>query len=197
MITTLFFDFAGVIATTKLFPKLAEIISYKTDISLEEIEKALYTDAERFVCGTQSTEDFWEEYLQPLGIEYAMFESEMQSWYTLRTDLLDYIDELKERGYVIHVLSDNFDVCTEVMRKDIEFTKHFEKLYFSNEVHLSKSGVEFFEYTLNDADVTAEESLFFDDKEKNVVMSRKIGLDGLVFTDTDSFKIQLEKLLSK
>ena len=197
MITTLFFDFAGVIATTKLFPKLAEIISQKTDISLEEIEKALYTDAERFVCGTQSTQDFWKEYLEPLGIEYNLFKFEMQNWYTLRTDLLDYIDEMKERGYVVHVLSDNFEVCTEIMRKDFEFTKHFEKLYFSNEVHLSKSGTDFFEHVLNDANVSAKESLFFDDKEKNVVMAQKIGLNGLTFIDTESFKIDLEKLLDK
>src|SRR5690606_32759911 len=72
-ITTLFFDFAGVIATSKLFPKLAEIIATKTNISVDEIERALYTDAERFVCGTQSTEGFWEEYLKPLGIEFHMF----------------------------------------------------------------------------------------------------------------------------
>src|SRR5690606_30137475 len=127
------------------------------NISVDEIERALYTDAERFVCGTQSTEGFWEEYLKPLGIEFHMFKYEMENWYTLRYDLLDYVDELKGRGYTIHVLSDNFDVCTEVMRKDTKITKHFEKLYFSNEVHLSKSGTEFFKHVLKDAAVTAGE----------------------------------------
>ena len=197
MITTLFFDFAGVVATTKLFPKLAEIISRKTNVPAEKIERALYADAECFVCGDQNTEDFWKEHLEPLGIELSMFESEMQTWYTLRTDLLTYIDQLRKRGFVAHILSDNFDVCTKVMRNDNLFTSHFENLYFSNEIHLSKSGTDFFIHALKDANVTAEESLFIDDKEKNVAMAEKIGLRGLVFNDTESFKVDLESILKQ
>ncbi len=79
MITTIFFDFAGVIATTKLFPKLAEIMARNSSVSQDEIEKALYTNAERFVRGEQSTESFWTEFLKPLSIPLELFEEEMKT----------------------------------------------------------------------------------------------------------------------
>ncbi len=80
------------------------------------------------------------------------------------------------------------------MRVDTEFTKHFQKLYFSNELHLSKSGTELFSYTLKDAGVTAGESLFIDDKQKNVNMAEQIGLKGLLFTATETLIEDLSKL---
>lgn len=195
MITTLFFDFAGVITTSKLFPKVAEMIAASHNISQEEIQKALYTDPEKLACGVQSKEEFWELYLQPLGVSFDSFESSMQQWYTLRYDLLEYIDSLKIRGYKIHVLSDNFDVCTKEMRQDEEFTKHFDNFYFSNEVHISKSGTEFFEYALKDAGVSASESIFIDDKQENVERAERIQLKGVLFQDLESFQIELNRIL--
>lgn len=194
MIKTIIFDFAGVIATKKCFPAIADKLSEKLGIDKDLILEQLYDNEEEYVLGNESLQDFWEKSIKKIDISYPDFETIFSSWYELNNDVIDLIKELK-KDYQMIILSDNFDVATPIMRKDENFNYLFEEMIFSNEVHLTKKYKEIFEYTLEKIDKKPSECLFIDDKKKNLLPAKEIGINTILFTDFKKFKKDLNYLL--
>lgn len=63
----------------------------------------------------------------------------------------------------------------EVMGYDV-FETLFDKVYFSNEIHLRKPDEESFEFVVEDAGVEKEATMFIDDTEKNILGAERVGL---------------------
>ncbi len=63
----------------------------------------------------------------------------------------------------------------EVMGYDV-FETLFDKVYFSNEIHLRKPDEESFEFVVEDAGVEKEATMFIDDTEKNILEAERVGL---------------------
>lgn len=67
------------------------------------------------------------------------------------------------------------DMFFEAMGYDI-FEILFDKVYFSNEIHLRKPDKESFEFVVKDAGVDKETTMFIDDTAKNILGAEKVGL---------------------
>lgn len=194
MITTLIFDFAGVVTTEKCFPAIAQKISEKCRVDKETVEKRLYADEIKYCLGKETTEVFWKRTMKGLPVPLKEFTSIFASWYELNKEVAAIIKKLKEKYHVI-LLSDNFDAMSGALRKDKRLTELFERMYFSNELHLSKHDEHIFKKVLEKENKKPDECLFIDDKQANVVLAKKVGMEGIVFTDTVSFKRELRELL--
>lgn len=194
MITTLIFDFAGVVTTEKCFPAIAQKISEKCGVDKETVEKRLYADEIKYCLGKETTEAFWKRTMKGLPVPLKEFNSIFASWYKLNKDLVMLIKKLKEKYHVI-LLSDNFDALSGALRKDKRLTGLFERMYFSNELHLSKHDEKIFKKVLEQENKKANECLFIDDKQANVVLAKKVGMNGILFADMISFKRELEQVL--
>ena len=67
------------------------------------------------------------------------------------------------------------DMFFEAMGYDI-FEILFDKVYFSNEIHLRKPDKESFEFVVKDAGVDKGTTMFIDDTAKNILGAEKVGL---------------------
>jgi FMN phosphatase YigB (HAD superfamily) len=192
MITTIIFDFAGVISNERLFTIMADSLSGKFGIDRDEMERRLRIDESAYAVGKQSTEDFWKQTCDGLPISLEDFRTAFNSW-TWNEDTASLIEKLKTR-YKIVLMSDNFEALSETLRKNERFLKYFDKMYFSNEMGRSKGEVASFQYVLSDLGIGAGDAVFTDDQAKNLVNPESLGIAALLFTTALALEGDLAKL---
>lgn len=107
------------------------------------------------------------------------------------------IQDLKNIGYKIYYLSNwsawNHDLLLQAGKFD--FLKLMDGGVFSYDVGCRKPDPEIYEVLLKKYNINPKESIFFDDKEKNIKTANKLGINGVVFYDHDPFIVY--KALSK
>ena len=107
--------------------------------------------------------------------------------------MLNLIAKLKEK-YRIIMLSDNFDILSEKIKKDTRITSLFEKIFLSNEINQIKTHPDSFGYVIESIKELPENCVFTDDKEKNLVHAAKLGLKTIHFRNVPNFVSELSRL---
>lgn len=90
-------------------------------------------------------------------------------------EMLDVIDRLRSRGYRVVMGSNTIEDHTSVMR-EIGVTRHFDRLYLSDHMHLSKPDRAFFEYILEKEGIPAGETFFTDDRDDYIRGAESAGI---------------------
>ena len=68
----------------------------------------------------------------------------------------------------------------------------FDEVYASNLMGISKPDPDFYWHILNKEGIKPENTVFVDDTEENIISAQKIGIDSILFTDSDSLKRQIK-----
>jgi putative hydrolase of the HAD superfamily len=63
----------------------------------------------------------------------------------------------------------------------------FRTVYFSNEIGLKKPDAEIFHFVLGREKQRPENCLFVDDREENIRVAAELGINALLYQDTDRF----------
>jgi len=70
----------------------------------------------------------------------------------------------------------------------------FDEVYTSTLMGISKPDPNFYWHILNKEGIKPENAVFVDDTEENIISAQKIGINSILFTDSDSLKQQIKKL---
>lgn len=70
----------------------------------------------------------------------------------------------------------------------------FDEVYASNLMGLSKPDPDFYRYILKKEEIKPKNTVFVDDSEENILSAQKIGINSILFTDSDSLKEQIKTL---
>lgn len=99
-------------------------------------------------------------------------------------EMVDLVKDIKAVGGKVFILS-NISIRFSENYKHIpalkDFFSLFDGLVFSGPLHITKPNAQIFNYLLNKYGLTAEETLFIDDLEKNVNGAKDVGISGYVF----------------
>lgn len=193
MIKTIIFDFGGVVSIGRFFPVVAENLSRKFGISKDIIQQNLYLHETEYMLGNHSTTTFWENVCKDIDIPYKEFAEIFGSSYEPNLEVIEYIDDIKQR-YQIILHSDNFEALAQTVKNDVRLEGLFERMYFSNEIHLLKNDEASFRHVLNDINRAPEECAFIDDKEKNLIVPKSIHINTILFKDVEQLKKELAQL---
>lgn len=68
----------------------------------------------------------------------------------------------------------------------------FDEVYASNLMGISKPDPDFYRYILRKEEIKPENIIFIDDTEENIISAQKIGINSILFTDSDSLKQQIK-----
>ena len=192
MIKTLIFDFAGVITTTALFPRVAEVFGNKVEMGKEAFYKILKSKEKEYLLGNSTTEDFWKAVCQDTDISYDEFIKEI-SWYKINDEVLNLLRRLKDK-YELVLLSDNYDALFQAMSNDKRLQGIFDYSFYSHQLHMVKMYDEekIFNFVLKTIKADPENCIFIDDKEINLTPASRLGMHTILFKDI----IQLKKELA-
>jgi len=99
---------------------------------------------------------------------------------------------LKKKGYSLYGLSNWGTETFAMIRHEFDFLNLFDEIILSGEVKLIKPEPEIFELFLQKIGKTADQCLFIDDSEPNIVTARKLGFDTVHFESPEHLKNELE-----
>lgn len=110
----------------------------------------------------------------------------------------EFVKSFKDRGYKTFVLSNYSDELWTMHEKDtFTFLPYLDGKIVSGFVHLIKPDEAIYKLLLETYDLKAEECVFFDDREENIIAAKKIGINGIVFNGKDEAMMEFEQLLGE
>ncbi|MDD6742614.1 HAD family phosphatase [Roseburia sp. MUC/MUC-530-WT-4D] len=103
---------------------------------------------------------------------------------------------LKKQGYGIYLLSNYPESLFVKHTKDADFMKDIDGAVVSYMIHKTKPDREIYEYLLEQYQLKAEESLFFDDRKENVEGAIACGIDSRQVFSQESLLEYMDAILN-
>ena len=106
---------------------------------------------------------------------------------------IPWVKDLKAQGYRVYYLSNFAKTAREDCTDALGFLEYMDGGVFSYEVNLIKPDAAIYKCLLERYELKAEECIFFDDVEKNILAARAVGIHGVVFESKEQAMEELEK----
>lgn len=123
--------------------------------------------------------DLWKSYFDKWNLKLTE-EEFLKYWFSgesLVPELLNYANELKQKGIKIFILSNNFRERTTYYRENFpQLFAEFDGVYFSWETGFVKSQPEAYLNLLRKNGLEPGECVFFDDSDKNIELAKSLGI---------------------
>lgn len=164
--TTVFFDWGGVIANDPGDEFLGDLIK-SVGASDTQVQEIFETYMKRFMRGQISEAEYWQELRSKYGLViHDSISDEFKKWRGLvaNEDILALAKELKADGLNIAILSNVIEPTYNVIEQ-AGYYDLFDEVIASFKVGYVKPEKEIYEIALKRFNVTAEESIFIDDKQ--------------------------------
>ncbi|MEO8772949.1 MAG: HAD family phosphatase [Gelidibacter sp.] len=180
MIKNLIFDFGDVFINLDKKGAMQNALNlFEMDTLSDEIHaiNALYEQ------GLISTDEFLEFYLD--NFPKLNRDSILEAWNCILKDFpnhrLDYLRQLAaDKKYKLILLSNTNELHINWIKENVdfyeEFKANFDAFYLSHEIQLRKPNTNIYEFVLNENNIKAEESLFIDDTEENIITASNLGI---------------------
>jgi putative hydrolase of the HAD superfamily len=150
-----------------------------------------------FQEGKISEEEFWKGVRRRTGAQRQMPESlwlaAFEKSYAEKKDVFAVAVELYERGYRTGILSNTEKPARPLM--DRESYRIFDPIVLSWEAGSAKPQRLIFEILIETLALEPSEIVLVDDVAANITVARELGLLGLLFTDAQTLRNDLELLL--
>lgn len=208
------FDFGGVlIEKTFVLKNLFELLEHDLQIKIPKIDEAPYIRKlkRRLSSGIISSDEFLEKVLEnyyypfqiksralpPKKVNIAYY---VELWFNLYTKvtnlslkMAEIIERLHKAGYIVSLMSNTHDIHAK-SNELRGFYEMFDYVFLSNEIGLIKPDIEKYKYVLNKLDTKPKKCVFIDDKIRNLIPARELGIIVLRFESFEKFKKQLSDL---
>ncbi len=106
---------------------------------------------------------------------------------------IPWIEELREHEYRVYYLSNYSEHLMNVRPDILDFLPHMDGGVFSCYVHLIKPDPEIYKTLMQKYDLKAEECVFIDDREENVVAARELGMQAIQFENYEHARQEFEQ----
>lgn len=202
MIKNLIFDFGGV---------LIPISEHKTKLAFQELGASdeLRNNMEifhQYEKGEISTTEF-EKGLQAFLFRKVFLKDIGVAWNALidtplPENSVELLQKLKKK-YRLFLLSNTNELHINAIKKEAglfkykQFTRQFEKIYYSFEVGMRKPDREIFDLVLEENDLKVEETFYIEDSNSHIQTAGEIGLKYWEFDPASDDINDLDKVLSK
>lgn len=101
---------------------------------------------------------------------------------------LEYIKTLKEKGYRLYLLTNITENSYNYISSSINIREIFDGGIYAYNEYSVKQNQDTYNLLIDKFGLNKEETIFFDDKEKNVNMANKIGIKSFLFTSIEDIK---------
>lgn len=125
----------------------------------------------------------------------AKINEELYELVSINHDVAEYITQLKS-DYKIGLCSNSGSNFLHSILISHELTHLFDAVIVSSECGVTKPDERIYKYALEKLSVQAPETLFIDDNPNNVKGAERAGIHGLLFTDIQNLKQQVDSMVT-
>ena len=101
--------------------------------------------------------------------------------------------DLRARDYMLCALTNWGAEKYVLLRERFDFLNWFEETVVSGEVGVLKPDPAIYQILLERIQCEAEQCVFIDDREANVVAASQLGFDGILFTSAENLEMELKE----
>lgn len=206
MIKNIAFDFGGVIVDLDREQAVQAFIRLGLKDADRILDKYHQTGIFQELEEGKLSEEAYREKLSALCGRTLTREEVRQAWmgFVRGMDLhkLDYIEQLRQRGYRTYLLSNTNPYLMDYWARTPRFTPsgksidmYFDKLYLSFEMRCMKPNAEIFRLMLKDAQIYPEETLFVDDSTTNIEAGKAFGMHTFQPENASDWRRQVDAVL--
>ena len=167
-------------------------------LSPKDFDELVYNSewGSQALLGHITGEQMWEKIGNKLGLSSTeRVECEEEYWAGIwDTEFLDYCHALKSR-YKLDILSDAESTAREKAKAWINESL-FDVIVFSSEVGACKPDLKIFQRALEQLGVPPSETLFIDDREKNVTGANALGIHTIHYRNRTQVLAALDAYVS-
>ncbi len=193
-IKAVIFDLNGVFLLSK---NLSERLAEKSDKSLEEILGVMKPILKEVRNTVRKGEEVWTPLLNLVGMRLDEFFEFYFSGESINDQMCNYARSLRDGGFKVFTLSNNFKERTEYYRKYFpELFEVVDKSYFSWETGFVKPDPMAFQNLLIENDLKGEECIYVDDSEDNLEASKEFGIKGIKYESGEQVIEEMAKILN-
>jgi len=173
-------------------------VAKKLNAPYEKVREIFFSDANDRVDLGEITKDQFNEYLldtlQISREKKYLLEEFLNEEFYIDKDLLIEITGLR-REYKMGLLSNFSDDLRPKIDNEWGIGSAFDEIIISSEVGVIKPDPAIFNLMLDRLGVKAEESVFIDDRIKNIDGAKEMGFHTIFFTDKDQALEELARIL--
>lgn len=192
-INTIIFDLGDVLMPLnkkRMYDKFKELgVHAIEELFLSKGFQELYTELEKNLGADKFRARLRELFHLGDGISNEQIN---EAWSAMLDDIpqkrLDYLRELKKRGYKLLLLSNSNEIHYDNIQSrygDV-FAELFDTQYYSHKLELAKPDVEVFKHVIREQGQDAGEFFFLDDKQDNIEGAKKAGIRAMQHTVYES-----------
>jgi putative hydrolase of the HAD superfamily len=191
IIRSVVFDFGNVIC----FPPPGERVARaaaECNLAVDEFLRAFWLNRLPY-DGGMSPQEYWRTVAAAASTEFddplieKMVQHEIGFWNTFDARVISWIDLLRERRYLVGILSNLPTPLAQALRGTEGFLDHFDHVTFSCDLGLYKPMPGIYEHSFRGLQLPPGETLFIDDKQENVDGAKAVGMHAELFTTWEEF----------
>lgn len=196
MIKVILFDFDGVLTTDATGSQsISNYICQKTGLDAVVFKNEYYKYNNDLLNGKVNHENIWEALCKGLNSKIdinILYESFINT--PIDNQMIAIVDKLKKQNYKIGMVTDNKKDRIDGIVKFYDWNRIFDGITVSADVGSGKGTKEIFVKTIEYFNVTANECVFIDNQEKNLITPKSMGMNVIYF---DHKKRNYEKLIQE
>lgn len=198
-ISHLLVDYGEVITTAQPAEDLARLAKL-ADLDMPTLDERYWLHRVDYDVGCTAAA-YWSRVLErPLAesdeVLAGLIEADMDSWCHLDRRVLDVLARAADAGMRLTLLSNAPHELARVVRRLPAITDLFGEMVFSAELGAAKPDHVVFLTALERTGTSAHETLFIDDRERNLVPAAELGLHTLRFTTYEDVADTIEGLIA-
>lgn len=197
MIKAILFDFDGVLtldATGSLSIRNYVCKETGLDIDLFKKEYSKYNDD--LLYGKIKHEEIWDKLCNELNEEISievLYDSFINT--PINNEMYNLIKEIKSKNYKTGMVTDNKKDRIDRIAEYYKFDSLFDTIIVSADLGSGKENEEIFMKTMQRLNVTAQECIFIDNQEKNLVIPKELGMNVIFYDHKENNIMKLVKEL--
>lgn len=192
------FDYGEVLCHPPTLAEIARLAAF-FGIGVDRLPALWERNRGPFDRGDLSAEAYWSMLAKDADTRIGpaqlkeICELDLAMWSNVNSDMVNWARQLGTAGMKVGLLSNMHPDMVAHCRKDFAWLRSFDFLTFSGEVRMIKPEPPIYEHILRDLGVTAQEALFFDDREINVQAARALGMTAIRVQSMAQLRGDLQK----
>jgi len=194
---TIFFDFDGVLTpdSTGTWRTIQNLHQYYPNIDIEHLTSVYRSFQKDFNCGLTDIDEVFGDFCDQLGKNVDLEQIKQAYRETPKNEvMLELVRNIRSNGVQTGIITNNSRLRFKILTEYWNLPELFNFIIVSANVGLSKPEKYIFEKALELSNSKAEEAVFIDNQEKNLVAPKELGMKTYFY---DHELNEIEKLSSQ
>ena len=184
MIKNIIFDIGGIILDDS-DDNLSKVLGEDVSSLISKIHGPIFKE---YLAGKIDYSSYLNSFKNDFDyekIKYLLSKDNFYKTLPLLKNNYDYIKSLKNKGYILYLLSNITKESYEYLKTIIDIDSIFDGGVYSYQENILKPSKEIFELLVCRYNLNKNETIYFDDMNKNIVAGNEFGIKSILFKSID------------